>query len=126
VRHAPRPPRFLTAGLPGVLRADALVGEIADVVGLLVGLVQRLIAALLALLTVERVLRLVRQSSGIHAGLPSSECGAPPWLPAETAVLPLLHSGTPLTCLHDRGYLQPRRPAQQREAADRLDEALRW
>jgi hypothetical protein len=69
VRHAPRPPRFLTAGLPCGLLADALVGEIADLVGLLVGLVQRLIAALLALLTVERVLRLVRQSSGIHAGL---------------------------------------------------------
>ena len=118
------------AGLPGVLLADALVGEVAGLVGLLVvlaaglllgkllGPVQRLIAALLALLTVQRVPRLVREASGLHAGLLPS--GAiPPGYQTRPAVTPLLHHGMPVTCLHDRvGVL--------RRATAKLRHPQRW
>src|SRR3954453_19234232 len=69
------------AGLVGVLLADVLVGEVAGLVDLLVGLaarllvgklrrlVQRLVAALLTLLAVEGVLRLVGEASEVHARL---------------------------------------------------------
>src|SRR3954447_23882084 len=69
------------AGLVGVLLADVLVGEVAALVDLLVGLapcllvgklrrlVQRLVAALLTLLAAEGVLRLVGEASEVHARL---------------------------------------------------------
>src|SRR3954466_8620508 len=68
-------------GLVGVLLADVLVGEVAGLVDLLVGLaarllvgklcrlVQRLVTALLTLLAVEGVLRLVGEASEVHARL---------------------------------------------------------
>src|SRR3954447_9448087 len=69
------------AGLAGGLLADVLVGEVAALVDLLVGLaprllvgklrrlVQRLVAALLTLLAAEGVLRLVGEASEVHARL---------------------------------------------------------
>src|SRR4051812_2590137 len=59
------------AGLVG-LRAELPAGL---VLGELLGLVERLVAALLALLAVERVLRLVPESSEIHAVPPLRRFG---------------------------------------------------